>query len=207
MLRPILVSLAACGAFLGIFLLTGNIWAATNVAGLIALAYLSVLITEWISSPSTALRRILLAAFCAAFLVSTAAHWIIWWSMTDWQARVLHESRKAIGHGVFLARLQDRGLKTLAAYYAQPRSSHETLHEVFAKSNPLLDPSRSLLDTLEDGMKVYLAAATDSEVVMLGLDGFTQGEDPHFKSFDGRTGIVQDRVRVTPESISYVIDN
>ena len=55
---------------------------------------------------------------------------------------------------------------------------------------------------------MFVTSLSDSEVVLVVQDSITiDGEDPHFKNFDGRYGMTQDRLRITKRGLEYEIQN
>ena len=207
MLWSLLTSIAACALFVGVYFSTGDVWKATNASGLLVLAALIYLLGKTTRNAEPRGRYAGAVTVMALIFAAISVHWFIWWSMTTWQSGSLRDLRKSIAHGVLSARMEDRAVKTLAGYYREPTAGKGSLQAYFASQYAMEKPSDRLLDSLGDGLSVYLASAADSEVVMIGEDAFTWGESREFKNFDGRTGILQDRVRLTRTGVTYEFQN
>jgi hypothetical protein len=99
--------------------------------------------------------------------------------------------------------LSDRAAGLYQEYrHARPETTlRETFHRLYPSGTPLID---SL--TIEGGNPVT-AVVSDNSVTLYEESWFIRGADTAFVNVDGKHGMVQHRVSVTPEGVSYVVQN
>lgn len=204
----ILTCILVSVAFVGVYVSTRDIWFATNAAGVIIGVYLVILVARATGGMQAKWRCIAWRAGTAVVFAGMTVHWVTMYSMTTWQYQTLHTIRKTVFHAALFDQLQNRGIKTLQEYYSGKTRSN-SLAEVFDRLNPRLEPRTTLLDTLpaEDGMRVHAVSVSDSEIVLVGLSTFIEGEEPNFQNYDGRLGRVQDMLKITPRGLLHEIQN
>ncbi len=204
----LVVTIAAiCGTFVAVLAWTADVWLAADAAGAIVLAYL-VVATVWMTRPPVSARaRALILGAVGLGLAGTVSHWLIASSTTTFQYELLQVIRRQIEHSMISAKMDERSLPVFAAYYRQRTAGVKKLATLFDEMNPGIDRNAHLLDTLGEGIKVYAVALSDSEVVVSGVSGFTPGRDRAFRNLDGRTGLLQSRLRLTPAGVDYAIEN
>ncbi len=202
------VALAAiCAAFIGVYYRTGDIWTAANAAGAIVLLSLAVLVVRMTRPPVTTQGRRAIAGLFALLIAGATAHWLIMWSTTNYQYDTLQTIRRTIERGILYSKMEDRSMASFAAYYTQKPRDAKTLGDVFRAQNPQMNPDSHLLDTLDEGMKVYATVVSDSLVELKGESGITFGRSGGFTNVDGRSGFLQVQLRLTPEGVERAAEN
>ena len=206
----VITSIAISVVFIVTLLKTWEIWFAANAAGVIAFLYLVGLIFRTVRLPEFQKRRWVILVIATVVVVGNTISWMTSFIVTQYaHYGGLHTVHKVIFHGNISDVLHTRALETLAKYHQQSPPGGMSLGEIFRAHNPPLKPGSSLLDALAEGegMRIHLASVTDTSVVLIGQAIFIDGEDPTFKNFDGRTGMTQDRLRLTAKGIAFEIQN
>lgn len=202
-------SVLVAAAFIATFLTTGNTWDATIAGGIVSLLYV-IGYLYWITRPPTSSKqRKWIIGISSVVILGTVLHWNIMYRMTHWQYDTLHLIRKIIFHGIAQAMLQPKGVNTLSEYAAQRGLKTKSVDVVFRESTQF-DPKDSMVTIAKEWehMKMFVTSLSDTEVVLVVQDSITiDGEDPHFKNFDGRYGMTQNRLRITKRGLEYEIQN
>ena len=197
-------------AFVGRFLQTGEIWDAMNAAGIVSLVYVVGLLYSYTRPPTNTRQRWIVISVAGLLILGVAVHWITMYTQTRWQYITLHTIHKTIFHGIVSDNMHGRAIRAFSEFHTQSEKNKKSLGEIFQKGNPLLHPEISLLDTgsaASEGIWVYVASISDSEIVLIGQALFIDGEDPSFQNFTGKRGMTQDRLRLNTQGIFYEIQN
>jgi len=203
-------SICAVGAaFAATYFATGNIWDATNAAGVLSFLFMAALLVRATRPPVTTKQRAVVLVLSVLLLTGVAGHWIVMSSMTRWQYSQLQEIRKRIEYGVMVSHMYDHAAPVFAAYHRQPTPQKRSLVQFFLSQNPALDQESHLLlvDSLTNGLKVFATVHGDSRIILTSVSGITAGGEARFRNFDGRTGFLQSRLHVTPEGMDYETQN
>jgi len=197
------VLLVVLAAFCIMYRVTTDAWAAANVAGILSVVYMAVIaigITHLLHH-----RRSRIAVGLISFIALTGltAHWIIMWRMTDWQYDSLQRVHLRLYHEYTISMLSDRAASIFREYKLEPTGT--ALGASFLRKYP---PGTLLIDSLgyEDGTPV-IARVSDSAVTLLEESRFIRGLDSTFVNEDGKHGLVQHRVCITPTGVTYDIQN
>ena len=210
MLWVIIFTVAASIAFIAVYSITGEAWDAQNAAGVIIFIYLVGLIHTATRPPiSNKVRKIsMIVAYILIFGVAT--HWTTLYYQTNFQYRALHHIQKTIYHQQLHLTMHDIAINTLTTYYSQPESGREKITETFTRINPTVSSDSSQiqinLDYEDSGLNVFYTFPSDTAIHLFGLS-LTDGENPLFVNFDGRTGRTQDFLALKTSGVFYEIQN
>jgi hypothetical protein len=207
----VIASIVISAAFILCIRWTQDIWVATNTVGVLSFLYIAGLVYVAVRPPASRKMRGWTLVVAGVVCIALGIAWTSMCLQTRFQYNALHMVRKVIFHGVMHVELQKRALETFAAYHQQSEPKERSLGDLFREHNPL-EPGSSLLDSLyeaqtEDGDRVHLASLSDTLVVLIGQSTFVEGEDPSFRNFDGRMGMVQDQLRLTTKGVDIEIQN
>ena len=205
----IIACIVVSAVFIISLLQTWEIWVAVNAAGAVSFLYLVGLLYRTVRPPVAQKTRRLTIAIATVVLTGIVIGWATSFVQARFQYHALHTMHKEIFHGVMMSNLYSRALKAFAEFQQQPEPKAMALGEIFQQHNPPIERGSSLIDTLQagDGVRVHLVSISDTTVVLIGQGTFIDGENATFKNFDGRIGMAQDRLRLTPKGIDYEIQN
>jgi hypothetical protein len=190
-------------AFIVIYRTTTDIWIATNGAGIIAVIFLIGVAFRVTRIFDRRWQKITTALLSVLLIGGLLSHWIIMWKMTEWQYTQLQVIRRVIYNGEVISTLRTPADDTFREFRGSPPGT--TIGEVFRRLNPGGVP---LVDSVvtEDTGPIF-ASVSDSTVEMMAEARYVTGFDPVFVNHDGRHGLAQIQIRVTPEGASYDIQN
>lgn len=209
MLWVIVSSVLVAAIFVGTFALTGNTWDATNAAGIASLIQLLIYLYRSTRPPVSVKARWWTFGISGVVIIGTILYWSIMYRMTHWQYNTLHTIHKVIFHGSAMDALKIKGLKVLSDFAEQDPPKANNIGEVFRKVAEMKDGASSLVDVGADSsLKIYAAAVSDSEIVLIAQSFIPiDGENPYFINFDGRVGMIQDKLSITKKGLVYEIQN
>ena len=209
MIWIIISSILVTVTFILTFLATGNVWDATNVAGIVSLLYMMVFISELTRPPMVKKQRWWVIGICSAVILGTILHWNVTYRQTHYQYDTLHKIRKVIHHGIATAMFVDECRRTFSKYSEQRGPEKKSLGRIFREVTRFDARDSTLIVTgAWERMKTYSASVSDTEIVLVVLDSARlDGEDPHFKNFDGRYGMAQDLLRISETGYHYELQN
>jgi hypothetical protein len=202
-------SVLVAAAFIATFLATGNTWDASIAGGVVSLIFVIGYLYRITRPITSAKQRRWTIAISSIVILGIMFHWSILYRMTNWQYDTLHLIHKIIFHGIAQSMVQPKGVNALGAFAGQKGSKGKSLGVAFRETTQF-DPRDSLVAKTTEGerMNMFVASLCDSEVVLVVQDSIAiDGEDPHFKNFDGRYGMTQDRLRITKRGLDYEIQN
>ena len=205
----LIASAIVVATFVGTFYYAGDIWAATNAAGIVSLLYVLIFLYRLTRPPMLPKQRRWVLGVATVIIAGTTFFWAGMYSTTTWQAETLHTIHKVIFHGVAIDLLKARGLKILSAYASQVEPRKLSVGEIFKKQTVYANLDSSIIELAGDNQyRLFAAAVTDTQVIIvcqqiLRIDG----ERNDFKNFDGRSGMAQDRLAVTKRGLVYEIQN
>ncbi len=196
-------------AFVATYLATHNTWDAAIAGGLVALVCFAGFFYRITRPPMTPRQRWWISGISLVVVVGTVIHWNVMYTMTNYQYHLLHTIHKVIIHGIAKAMFQDEGRRTYVRYVDQRKRGNPSVGDAFRKVARYdgSDSTRLNTDAWQQ-MKMYVAAVTDTEVVLVIQDSITvDGENPTFRNYDGRVGMVQDRLRITKMGFVHETEN
>jgi hypothetical protein len=202
-------SVLVAAAFIATFLTTGNTWDAAIAGGIVSLVFVIGFLYRITRPPTSSRQRRWTIGIGSIVILGMMFHWTVMYRMTNWQYDTLHLIHKIIVHGIAQSLLQPKGVNTLSEYAGQQGSKSKSLGTVFRETTQFdLRDSLVALNKEFERTRMFVASLSDSDVVLVVQDSLTiDGEDPHFKNFDGRYGMVQDRLRITKRGLEYEIQN
>jgi hypothetical protein len=189
--------------FLVTYWTTANIWTSTNAAGIIGVAWLIGVAIRVVRIFDHRWQRIAATLLSILLITGLVAHWIIMWKMTEWQYTQLQSIRRVIYDGIVISTLRTSAYDTFREFHQAP--SGTSIGKVFTKLNPGGVPVVDSLIAEETGP--FFTSVSDSTVRLTGEARFVMGFDSAFVNHDGRHGLAQIQVRVSPEGVFYDIQN
>ncbi len=210
MIRIVIISsIAVAATYIGMFMETRDTWAAVIAASSVSAIAVIVVLVRTVRLPMARRTRLLILGVGALAILGTATHMRLFYQQTHWQYDALHSIHKVIFHGVGQEFLGSRGIKVLSEYYDQRERKKRTLGDLFLKNTEFANRDSSIIEENSDArVRVFAASVSDDEVVLVAQATLrVDGEDPTFKNYDGQTGAVQDRLRITPKGVFYEPQN
>ena len=183
--------------------ITSDIWAATNGAGIVAVIFIAGAAVRIIRLFDVRWQKITAAVIAALLIAGTAGHWIVTWKTSEWQYAKLQSIRRAIFDGIALTRLDKPALETYREFRSAPHG--RSIGGVFRELYPPGVPFADSMIAREDGP--FFQSVGDSSVQLTEEALYVPGFDSGFVNHDGRHGLAQISIRVTPEGASYDIQN
>lgn len=205
----LIASIVVAATFVGTFYYTGSTWTATNAAGIASLLNIIAYVYWMTRPPVSAKQRRWTRGIVVIVIAGTTFYWSVMYSTTNWQYDTLHLIHKVIFHGVAMDVLKTRGITIMSAYAAQPTPKRLTVGEVFKKVTTYANPDSSIIEYGPDNeYRLFVASVTDTQVVLVcqwirPIDG----EEKHFRNFDGRVGMAQDHLVLTKRGMVYESQN
>ena len=182
---------------------TLDVWTATNGAGIVAVIFLTGAAICFTRLFERRWQKIAVAALSVLMIAGLVAHWIIMWRMTEWQYGRLQSIRRVIYNGMVMSTLKDPAYEAFREF--RTSQSGATLGDVFLRLNPGGVPPVDSVITADTG-PLY-TSISDSLVEMTSVARFVPGFDSSFVNHDGRHGLAQIQIRLTPKGASYDIQN
>jgi hypothetical protein len=206
----LIVTLAAVAVtFAAAFTISGEIWDAMFSAAVPVCLFLAGLLARATRTSMTPRQRVVVLSAAAILIFGVAGHWAVMHSMTRLQHKEILEIHDRVERGQMMSAAYDRATPVFAAFHLQRFPENKSMTEVFQQYYPVL-PERGgpvMLDSLYDGTKVFARSAWNTTVVLTVVCGVGQGIDPEFRNVDGRRGMLQALLRVTPEGMVYEYQN
>ena len=203
-----IASVVVAATYVGTFYYTESTWAATNVAGIISLFYVLAFIYNLTRPPMPSKQKRWVLSIATVVVAGTTFYWTVMYTMTNWQAETLHTIHKVIVHGISVDLLRERGLKLLRSYALQSEPQKLSLGGIFRKETRYANPDSSIIESPWDQYRLFAASVTDTQVVFVCQAIIrVDGERSDFRNFDGRNGMVQDRLVVSKRGMVYEIQN
>ena len=199
----LLCTLLLVTAFVVIYRTTTDIWTATNGAGIIAIIFLIGAAIRLMRIFGRRRQKIASVLISTLLICGLVTHWVIMWKMTEWQFAKLMSIRRIIYNGSAMSALKTPALDTFREFRLSPPG--RTIGGVFRQINPGGSP---VVDSvLEAEMGPVFTSVKDSVVQLTEEARFVPGFDPAFVNYDGRHGLAQIEIRVTPEGAYYEVQN
>ncbi|MCX6135102.1 MAG: hypothetical protein NTU47_14915 [Ignavibacteriales bacterium] len=190
-----------------------EVWPNINSAGIALLVYLVALLGVYSRSKHLTLRRRSTVLVIAALAILAGV--FSWKQMEDqskWQRQKLGEIGTIIGRGIYAAMITDSLLCVLDDYHHQKGKTKVSLGEIYRKRYPpgnVGDPWSSIRATGRPNPPddIFLAAISDTQVVLVARHPWYRGEDTAFATYNGPKGTLQVRATLTEKGLQYVTEN
>lgn len=192
---------------------SAELWPNLNSAGIALLTYLVVLLGVFLRSKHLTLRR--RSTVLAIAVITVIAGVFSWKQMEDqskWQRHILGEIGTIIGRGIYVAMITDSLLSVLDDYHHQKGKTKVSLGEIYRKRYPpgnVGDAWSSLRPTGRPNPPddMFLAAISDSQIVLVARHPWYRGMDTAFATYNGPRGTLQVRATLTEKGLQYVTEN
>jgi hypothetical protein len=192
---------------------SSELWPNINSAGLALLVYLGVLLGKFSRSKHLTLRR--RGSILAIAILVVIAGVFSWKQMEDqsqWQRHKLGEIGTIIGRGIYTAMITDSLLSVLDDYHHQRGKTKVSLGQIYRKRYPpgnIGDPWSSIRPTGRPNPPddIFLAAISDTQVVLVARHPWYRGQDTSFATYNGPRGTLQVRATLTQKGLQYVTEN
>jgi hypothetical protein len=192
---------------------SSDLWPNINNAGIGLLLYLAALLGVFSRSPHlTRRRRIVVIGVAVIAVVASVFSWRQMEDQTQWQRHKLGEIAAIIGHGIYQEMLTDSLLSVLDDYYHQKEKAKSSLGQVYRKRYPpgnIGDPWSSIrpMGMPNPPDDIFLAAISDTQVVLVARHPWYRGRDSSFVTYNGPQGTIQVRATLTEKGLQYVTEN
>ncbi|MBI2420436.1 MAG: hypothetical protein HYV28_21455 [Ignavibacteriales bacterium] len=201
--------------FFAMYLGTGSL--SDAVIGGLAVSLLYIFILPLFASPETLSRlqkTMLVLASWILIAGSLAANLRID-KTTKWQKKSLLATRAIIGSSILNTKLTPKAVKLFDVFNLQAGNNKATMSVIASRMFSPLEKNNNkiekLLDTIH-GKEVetgalYMSLASADSVVFTATDTIALGLNPSFKNFGGNTGKIQSKISVSPNGITYTVEN
>jgi hypothetical protein len=197
----LLFAAVTVAVFLIVMNTTGEIWSATNAAGVVAVVVMAGYAVALVRLFQTPMQKTVAGVVSVLLLLGVVSHWAIMYGVTNWQYERLRMIRRVIAYGW----VQDEANRMGIAVLRAADSAGVGIREGFDR-NP--QPASSEMPGFDDmGGMVRTAVVTDTSVTLTYEARSVPGLDMAFVNSDGRRGFFEHRVTVTKGGVAYVIAN
>lgn len=195
--------------FVAAFTSSGDIWDAMFSAAVPVCLFLTGLFVRATRTSVTPRQRVAILSAVALLALGVAGHWAVMHSSTRWQHERAIEFRDRLERSIMMSAVFDRATPVFAAFHEQRFPENRSMTEVFQERYPALTERGGavLLDSLELGVKVYARSAWNTTIILTAEAGYGTGLDPDYQNIDGRQGMLQCSLRLTPEGMAYEYQN
>ncbi len=190
-----------------------ELWPNINSAGIALLLYLAALLGVFSRSIHvTPRRRSTVLTICVIVLIAGVFSWKQMEDQSRWQRHKLGEIGTIIGRGIYTAMITDSLLGVLDDYHHQKGKTKLSLGQIYRKRYPpgnVGDPWSSIRPTGRPNPPddIFLAAISDTEVVLVARHPWYRGQDTAFATYNGPKGTLQVRATLTGKGLQYVTEN
>lgn len=200
---------AVAATFVATYLSSGNIWDAMFAAAVPVGLFLVGLLVWATRNSGTRRQRVLILLSVALVSLGVAGHWGVMHSVARHYYAMVMEHRDRYERHTMMSTMYDRATPVFASFHSQRFPENRSMTEVFGEYYPLLTDRGPavLLDSLDCGVKVYAKSAWNTTIVLTAVGGLSRGIDPEYRNADGRQGILQATLRLTPEGMVYENQN
>ena len=191
------------GLFGLVMVCTNDVWAATNVAGIVCVGFLVGVAVRLTHLYHSLTQRITVGALSTIVITALVLHWVMLWRMTEWQCGKLQDTRRVVFDGAMWSVMRPPALETYQAFCtSNPKKTFSDLFDHHVPSGPLRLDS---LNEREEG-ETY-ASVTDTSMDFIGVARSVPGGDPDFVNHDGRKGMAQIDVHVNARGVTRNAQN
>lgn len=195
----------------GSFLLPGtdDVWRSLDAAGIAAGLYLISLTGFATRKPIPRGSR--MALWCLLAVTGTGI--VLCWSgaskSSSSQKENLLRTHGSISRTIMVDEMPSILLKVLETYYRQSRRGGRPIGQIFRASYPAGSPGSNIHAPFnpDDSLMIYVSAASDKEIRLVGQEMYVKGRNPEFRNYNGRVGMVQAKAILTDEGVGYESEN
>lgn len=191
------------GVFVVTYKATADIWTATNGAGIIAVIFLIGVAVRILRMFDQRWQKVTACTVATVLIAGLAAQWIITWETTKWQCNEIQKIRRVIFDENTIATLQTPALQGLRGFRAAMPG--KTIGEVYRRVYPGAASTADSAIINETGP--FFESVSDSMVQLTQEAWYVPGFDSAFINRDGRRGMAQISIRVTPIGAFYDVQN
>ncbi|RPI02270.1 MAG: hypothetical protein EHM64_14260 [Ignavibacteriae bacterium] len=186
-----------------------ELWPSLNMAMIPAALYILALSFYTLRSPITRTARIVSWVIIVLIGGAMYSSWTGMEVQSRWQHNQLLKIHSAITRGLLQSYAQPAALSALKEYYQQGKTKKESLGKVFQRLNPGAAAGSKIqaADMPQDSSSIVVKSIAENEVVLLGRHQYSNGRNPDFKNYNGKTGKVQERFTLTEKGVSYESEN
>ena len=186
-----------------------ELWPAVNAAGIAAVLYIIALLVYVLRSPLSLKHRFWIGLAAAVVLGLGTYSWTKNQERTYWQAETLMRIRGVIGRGMMRYEMIPEMLAALKEFHHPSVKKNESLAQVFSRMHPGATVGSNIHKPQWEGdlMKVIVAKLEPGQIELLSQETFVNGRDPHFRNYNGQSGMIQERVILTEKGITHVSEN
>ena len=204
--------LAGCAMVTAAFFIPGTsteLWPNMTAAGIAAFVYLLALFAFIFRDIRDRVPRLVGWFFMFAIAVWTAIFWSNFRTTTQWQHDTLLEIEHRIVRGVIASEFAPPLFTTLASYHHQGRRNRLSVGATFTRLFPADTVGANYHEKKwpEDNLACVVQSVDADRVVVVAFDGYSKGNDPSFKNFNGSAGLIQLRATLTEKGIDYEWQN
>ncbi|MGB2867733.1 MAG: NADH-quinone oxidoreductase subunit J [Bacteroidota bacterium] len=190
-----------------------DLWPNLNAAGIATIVYLAAILVMFVRRKDLTVRRRAIASIIA--VVGIAGGVFAWTHMnyqTEWQRQQLGKIGTVIGRGIYTAYVTDSLLVVLEDYHHQKGKARMTLAQIYRKRYPPGKPGDTWSSMAPTGMAnppndVFLAAISDTQIVVVARHPWFRGKDASFATYNGPKGTIQIRATLTEKGLQYDTEN
>ncbi len=195
-----------------VFLLTPGyteLWPATNAAGIAAMLYLIAVLIYALRKPISTRHRVWIGLSAALVLGVGTFNWVRMQDQVRWQAETIMRIRGVIGRGVMRHEMIPAMLGTLREFHHPESSKIENLAQVFSRLHRGATVGSNIHQPQWEGdsMKVIVTKLETGQIELLSQETYVNGRDPHFRNYNGQSGMVQEKIILTEKGITHVPEN
>jgi hypothetical protein len=195
-----------------VFLLTPastDLWPATNAAGIAAGIYIIALLTYTLRKPLSMKNRFWIGLSTALVLGLGIFNWTKNQERVHWQAETLMRIRGVIGRGVMRYEMIPAMLGTLREFHHPKSGKIESLAQVFSRLHPgaMVGSNIHQPQWEGDSMKVIVAKLESGQIELLSQETYVHGREPHFRNYNGQSGMLQEKIILTEKGFTHVSEN
>jgi len=192
-----------------LFLQPYDLWPAVTAGGIAATCFLLVLILYTMRPPVPNYAKSIVLVIALLLL---SMHWysgIEQHEQSKWQRSQLMRIHSQIASGLATTTMGDSLLLCLRDYYAPSGTPRQSLREVFLARYPFAKEGGSLYTPIfpGDSLQVHILVLEPDSIVLSGRISYARGRDPKFVSYDGRVGVMEHRVTLTPGGLRHEFTN
>lgn len=177
---------------------------AGTIAGSLVMLAVAIYATR---KPFPRKSRIGILLFTLLFIVAAGSFSMKLKETTNWQKSQLLKILGVIQRGIFDSQIPDPMLTTLERYHRQTKK-RKSIGDVFREVMPGVTVGKDIFSGgASDSLRLFVAAISDDQIVLIGEPSWGSGRDPDFTNYDGKKGLVQERAVLTVKGVTYESQN
>lgn len=209
MIVLVVALVVVCAAFSGTYISTGDIWTALFAGGIPALLYMTGLAVQATCKTSSRGCRVAVGMVAVVILTGVSAQFMIVSSLTRGQTAVIAVWSETFDRSAVMSSLFEHASPVFVSFQQQGGRKRHSVAEIFKDSWKGRDWASPLvyLDSPSERLKIYASTNADGSVMLTGVAAVTKGADPNFANANGTSGYLQSRLCVSPQGMTYEIEN